>query len=315
MAASCLQGEEVSENSMHPRRTLSRGFALSMIVAALALGLPTTVLGGVAWCAPAQHDHEGEAARGDFSAREPGGMAGEEVPANSRRKFRGSTVTIPTYFHVLSSGPTAEEGNIPQHQIDAQMRALNRSFEGGYGGYATPFRFVLQGVTRTENAEWFNMGFGSKPERDAKAALRQGGANTLNIYSTSGAGFLGWATFPSSYREHPELDGIVVHYGSLPGGFIDDFDLGFTATHEAGHWLGLYHTFQGGCNAKGDYVGDTPPQRFPTSGCPEGQDTCSEPGLDPIHNFMDYSHDACYTEFSEGQSTRMTDQYSFFRSG
>ena len=242
-------------------------------------------------------------------------MSGEEVPSGARRRAKASTITIPTYFHVLSSGPTAEEGNLPQHQIDAQMRALNNSFAGTLGGFNTPIRFELAGVTRTENAEWFSMGFGSKAERDAKTALRQGGANALNIYSTDGAGFLGWATFPSSYREHSELDGIVVHYGSFPRGFIEDFDLGFTATHEAGHWLGLYHTFQGGCSANGDYVADTPEMKVPTGGCPEGKDTCKEAGLDPIHNFMDYSDDACYTQFTQGQSQRMLDHYSFYRAG
>jgi hypothetical protein len=103
-------------------------------------------------------------------------------------------------------------------------------------------------------------------------------------------------------------------YRSMPGGpYGSQFSLGFTLTHEAGHWLGLYHTFQGGCNAKGDYVDDTPFERTPTSGCPEGKDTCAESGLDPIHNYMDYSFDSCYTQFTPGQRGRMQDQYLFFR--
>ena len=91
------------------------------------------------------------------------------------------------------------------------------------------------------------------------------------------------------------------------------YDLGMTLVHETGHWVNLEHTFYGGCNAKGDFVDDTPPMKVPTSGCPEGKDTCSEPGLDPIHNYMDYSYDQCYTEFTLGQTLRMQDAWLFYR--
>ena len=104
------------------------------------------------------------------------------------------------------------------------------------------------------------------------------------------------------------LDGIVVDWESMPHTstrYAGAYDLGLTAVHEAGHWLGLEHTFFGGCNAKGDFVDDTPPMRVPTSGCPLGKDTCPEPGLDPIHNYMDYSYDSCYFEFTAGQAQRM----------
>ena len=105
--------------------------------------------------------------------------------------------------------------------------------------------------------------------------------------------------------------------GPCPGAsneYADEFDEGDTLTHEAGHWLNLEHTFYGQCNKSGDFVDDTPPQKSPSSGCPEGNDTCPrQPGLDPIHNYMDYSDDDCITQFTPGQSQRMRDAWLFYR--
>lgn len=220
----------------------------------------------------------------------------------------GGSVTVSVYFHVIRKGTGIANGDIPQSQIDSQISVLNNAFSGATGGFNTPYRFVLSGVTRTTNSSWYTMGQGSLAESQAKAALRVGGANVLNIYSANlGGGLLGWATFPWWYAGDPSDDGVVILYSSVPGGSAAPFNQGDTGTHEVGHWLGLYHTFQGGCSSTGDYVSDTPAERSPAYGCPSGRNTCTGsnyPGNDPIDNFMDYSDDYCMFKFTAGQSAR-----------
>jgi len=227
------------------------------------------------------------------------------------------SVTIPVWFHVLRSGTTLAEGNVPRAMIDNQIAVLNESYAGTTGGKATdtPFRFALAGITRTTNSSWFNNCASTGTENQMKSTLRRGGAETLNLYSCNpNGGLLGWATFPSWYVDDPMSDGVVLLYSSLPGGGAVPYDEGDTATHEVGHWLGLWHTFQGGCSTPGDQVPDTGAESNAAFGCPVGTDSCpSMRGKDPIHNFMDYTDDSCMFELTDGQSTRMDRQYSKYR--
>lgn len=238
----------------------------------------------------------------------------QQLNANGRRP--APSISIPTWVHVISKGAGFENGEVPEHMIRAQIKVLNDAYAGFTGGAPTGFSFELAGITRTVNARWHNMFILSIEERQAKAALRRGGPETLNIYLTSGGGYLGWATFPSSYASQPSQDGIVVDFRSLPLGPYEEYSEGDTATHEVGHWLALYHTFQNGCSTNNDYVSDTPGERFPAFGCPTGRDTCTRasfPGLDPVENFMDYTDDACMYLFTPGQVTRMQSAWATYR--
>ena len=194
--------------------------------------------------------------------------------------------------------------------IDDQMDVLNAAYASG------AWTFVLANIDRTTNASWYTMMMGSVAERQAKTALRQGSADDLNIYSANiGDGLFGWSTLPFQYRSDPTYDGVVILFTTVPGGGAMYHDEGDIGTHEVGHWMGLWHTFQGGCSKPGDQVKDTPYEAQGTFGCPIGRDTCPQKGLDPVHNFMDYTIDSCKSGFTQGQFDRMQGQFDLFRRG
>jgi hypothetical protein len=230
---------------------------------------------------------------------------------------------IPVNFHVIH---TANEGNLTDAQLDAQILVLNRNYAGqDYNGNPVPgakntgYTFFRASVTRSQSNKWFRMTPGSASERQAKNTLAVNWTSSLNLYTCKpGQNLLGWATFPVDLAANGKQDGVVIHYASLPGGTLSPYNLGGTATHEIGHWVGLYHTFQGGCDtgscsSTGDLVCDTPAEATPTSGCPTNKDTCPATGLDPVHNYMDYSTDACYDNFTTGQDARADVQMSTYR--
>jgi hypothetical protein len=226
----------------------------------------------------------------------------------SRGQIRKSgSVTVPVYFHVVNKGKGIANGDVPMTMLKAQVDVLNASFSGTTGGANSPYRFVLAGVDRTTNVAWFNAGPDTAAERQMKTALHVGNAGVLNFYTNNAGGYLlGWAAFPFWYASDPLMDGVVCLYSSLPGGSEAPYNEGDTGTHEVGHWLGLFHTFQGGCAAVyNDFVADTPAERSPAFRCPTGRDSCPKEGVDPIENFMDYTDDPCMYKFTAGQTARM----------
>ena len=248
----------------------------------------------------------------DLSDAEKAAVEDEISFASAQRSIGGAAAvsggTISVYFHVINNGTSLANGNIPDSQIADQISVLNAAYA------STGWQFNLVGTDRTTNSAWYNVGSGSTAETQMKNALRQGTAKDLNLYSANlGGGLLGWATFPSDYTRSPKLDGVVLLYSSVPGGTAAPYNLGDTATHEVGHWMGLYHTFQGACTKSGDGVSDTPSEKSAAFGCPVGRDTCSGAGADPIYNFMDYTDDACMNTFTAAQDVRMDSMWNTYR--
>ena len=240
-------------------------------------------------------------------------MAGKGLGKNARGQVveSGSTAaafapsTVRVFFHVISDGAN---GNISDAMIAKQIAVLDAAYAGS-------FDFTLAATDRTVNSRWYSsLRSGSKNEKDMKRSLRRGGMADLNIYSAKLANnLLGWATFPKA--SYDSYDGVVLLDQSLPDGTAAPYNKGDTGTHEVGHWLNLYHTFQGGCTGSGDAVSDTPAEASAAFGCPTGRDTCTAPGTDPIKNFMDYTDDVCMDRFSAGQTTRMQNAWVTFREG
>ena len=223
-----------------------------------------------------------------------------------RTAVTGGNVRV--HFHVIRKGSGIANGDIPKTWITQQMNVLNAAYA------PSGWSFTLASITRTTNKAWFKAGPGTTAEFNMKKSLHRGTGDDLNVYTNSpGGDVLGWSTLPWEYQQAPKQDGVVIYFQSLPGGNSSPYNLGDTATHEIGHWMGLLHTFQGGCNSA-DKVSDTPAERSAAFGCPIGRDTCpGKAGKDPIQNFMDYTDDICMFQFSAGQSNRMNQVYTTYR--
>jgi len=224
---------------------------------------------------------------------------------------------IDVYVHVITTDKG--KGGVSSSRIKKQIAVLNKAYAGKTSSKSkkTVFSFKLKHVDKTKSSAWYDW---SSPEVDAtddvnaKTALHKGKLDDLNLYITSlQDGLLGYSSFP--FDGILDLDGVVVLNDSLPGGSATGYDRGDSATHEVGHWLGLYHTFENGCSNPGDEVDDTPYQADGANvfSCSSKLDTCLTEGKDPVHNFMSYGDDKCLTRFTKGQATRMALMWQTFR--
>ncbi len=255
------------------------------------------------------------------NAKEP--AQDPNAPAYGRIKTHAlmpaGSVAVPTRFnmisdHVVSAAEKARWTTL----VNNQIQVLNDSYAGNTAPDAadSPFRFQLVSLNFVNAPQWYHVVPSGKAERDMKKALHAGDNTTLNVYAGDiGGNLLGWAYFPKEVANNGRnyLDGVVILDESMPGGTAGKYAEGDTLTHEVGHWLALHHTFQAGCSASNDFVVDTPKEAHPQFDCPVGADTCTAPGLDPIHNFMDYTQDSCMNMFTAGQVQRMNDAWIEFR--
>lgn len=232
---------------------------------------------------------------------------------------QGATLRIPVHVHVVAGDGSK---GASKRQVRRQLEILDAGYAGGQSvtNAMTRFDFYLASFERVRRDSWHKARIGGRADVDMRRALHRGGPQDLNLYVLEPRDpyaqnvVLGWATPPSQARKRTDLDGVVLHQESLPGGSFSSYNRGDTAVHEVGHWLGLFHTFEGGCEGPGDLVEDTPAQSVASSACDPAKDSCTvQPGLDPVNNFMDYSVDDCMNMFTPGQVSRMHDNWLAYR--
>ncbi|KAI1269221.1 extracellular metalloprotease [Xylariaceae sp. FL1019] len=220
------------------------------------------------------------------------------------------TVIAPVnvYFHIVTSKEMTED-RMMNERIKQQMEVLNDE----YNPHGTKFK--MAGITKTVYAAWAE----NNGSHDMMAAMRKGTYQDLNVYvqESLGGSAAGLCPYPGSTSGPQDYigDGCQIVAASLPGGGkYTGLNDGKAAVHEVGHWFGLLHTFENGCEPPGDWIDDTPFEKSaPTSGCPTGLSSCN--GTDPIHNHMDYTSGTCKTSFTPGQQMRMHSQWKMFRAG
>ncbi|KAI8469841.1 MAG: hypothetical protein J3K34DRAFT_393781 [Monoraphidium minutum] len=235
--------------------------------------------------------------------------------------------TIPLHVYNVVSDDGTERGFVSNADLKAQVDEMNKAYatavtpedEAGTAGEraGVQWDFDLQGITRIKAADMCDAG----AEKAVKTANRKGGKGALNLYITdlSSCGLLGYSSWPweldpkSGKADALTMDGVVIHYETLPRGTYKPYNMGRTCIHETGHWMGLYHVFQNGCSKGGDQVDDTPYQGAPTEGCPKTRDSCPQPGEDPFWNFMDYTDDKCMKGFTPLQHKRMESMFLLHR--
>jgi hypothetical protein len=242
---------------------------------------------------------------------------------------RALQFTIPVVVHVIHNGePIGTGANISDAQVLSQIQVLNEDFRrlAGTNGFNTdpngadvevefclaqqdPDGCVTTGIDRIDmsavSTTW--SGPGGNTDTVLKPATFWDASQYMNMWSVNFAdgSLLGFAQFPGGPAN---TDGVVSNYtyfgsNDAPGVTIPgNFNLGRTMTHEVGHYLALFHTFQGGCSG-GDQCADTPPVDSPNFGCPTTHQSCGN--LDMVRNYMDYTDDACMNVFTNDQKARV----------
>ncbi|MCW3122471.1 MAG: hypothetical protein JWQ38_1963 [Flavipsychrobacter sp.] len=236
------------------------------------------------------------------------------------------TITIPVVFHVFH--PDGATG-VPMTQIDYALNDLNITFAGADADYGTvnsaftsvksytKFRWKKAQIdpkgNPTTGVVYYKdkqSGFGNGTGYDKEiATCAWDNKKYFNIYImndlycdnvTNNSGVCWYPNIAMTDAQTARMVYNYVYFG-FGGSSYNNIEFNQTFTHEAGHYMNLIHTFDGGsCSSVGDLVSDTPPTDVAAAGCAVTK--CS--GLINGENYMDYNN-TCLKNFTMGQNTRM----------
>jgi len=269
----------------------------------------------------------------DYVAREE---AFNESILNQYRNLSNDPVTLPVVVHIVRDDPF----NVTDLDVINGIQDLNYAYSksGPYSAsmgvdsriqfclaQTDPLGGITNGITRTVSDLGQELCMETEDSR-LKSLVVWDPAHYINIWLVNSVEGEAYYSFVCGQLIRLRAGA----YATLPpgGGNTDGIvvpTFGETLAHEMGHYLGLYHTFEGGCfndNClfNGDRVCDTPPDNNVLSApsCSSPGNSCQTDTLsnysngffpidvpDQISNFMDYGNGGCHNEFTQGQSDRM----------
>ena len=145
----------------------------------------------------------------------------EEIQEWVQNNPEARDLSIPIAFHVIYASNGT--GNLSESAVNDQVDVLNSSY-AQWG-----LSFTLSSLDYIQNSSWFN----NDSESQYKSQLAISPSTTLNIYTTTAGGYLGYAYLPQDYNESSYMHGVVLNYQTLPNVYNWEYDEGDTAVHEA----------------------------------------------------------------------------------